>query len=213
MEVEEAINKRRSIRSFTSDPVGEEDLLQILRAGVRAPNPGNRQEWHFYVIRNKGVLEKMAEAVRGRLAQDVAFAETHGLTEEAVELKRRRGIFSFFLRAPLTIAICAKEEPPDARLRIWRAQGLPEEKIRRMRPHRVLQGVSAAVENMILMAQSLGYGTCWMTGPLIAVDDLESLLGIEPPLRLVALLPLGRPKYIPPLRSRFELEQVVTFID
>ncbi len=43
MEVLEAISTRRSIRKFTGQPVNEDDLHTILRAGCYAPSARNRQ--------------------------------------------------------------------------------------------------------------------------------------------------------------------------
>ena len=47
------------------------------------------------------------------------------------------------------------------------------------------------LDHAILAATSLGYGTCWMTGPLIAREAIERVLGVEKPERIVALIPLG----------------------
>lgn len=59
---ETIINTRRSIRQYTSEEVGDEDILKILKAGMQAP--GSRlgaEPWEFVVIRNRDTLEKLAE--------------------------------------------------------------------------------------------------------------------------------------------------------
>jgi nitroreductase len=61
VDILEAILTRRSVRSFTGDPVGEEDLKSILKAGFAAPSAHNYQPWHFIVIKDNKTLEKMAE--------------------------------------------------------------------------------------------------------------------------------------------------------
>jgi hypothetical protein len=48
MDVMEAILTRRSIRKYTGEPVSEEDLQTILRAGSYAPSAHNYQPWHFH---------------------------------------------------------------------------------------------------------------------------------------------------------------------
>jgi nitroreductase len=55
-----------------------------------------------------------------------------------------------------------------------------------------IQGPAAAMQNLVLMAHALGYSSCWMTGPLIAKEKLESILGIEPHDELMALVPIGK---------------------
>jgi len=51
MELFEAIEKRRSIRKYVSEPVKSGDLKQILEAARLAPSGGNRQPWSFIVVR------------------------------------------------------------------------------------------------------------------------------------------------------------------
>lgn len=48
----QAIDVRRSIRSYTDQPVEEEKLTAVLEAGRKAPSAKNRQMWHFYVVSN-----------------------------------------------------------------------------------------------------------------------------------------------------------------
>jgi len=50
MDTIEALFTRRSIRKYTGEPVTDEDIHTILRAGFYAPSAKNRQPWHFIVI-------------------------------------------------------------------------------------------------------------------------------------------------------------------
>lgn len=49
MELQEAINKRRSIRQFQSKKIEEEKIRKIIDAGRLAPSAKNRQPWKFYL--------------------------------------------------------------------------------------------------------------------------------------------------------------------
>jgi nitroreductase len=55
------IYERRSIRKYMNKPVPEETITQILKAGMAAPSAGNEQPWHFIVIRDRGLLDKIPE--------------------------------------------------------------------------------------------------------------------------------------------------------
>ncbi len=57
MELFEVIHTRRSIRSFSAEPVSEADLEAVLRAAMAAPSAGNEQPWHFVVVTDRSVLE------------------------------------------------------------------------------------------------------------------------------------------------------------
>ena len=52
---------RRSIRQYTSDPVPDELLEQVLEAGRWAPSATDRQPWHFIVIREPEIRAAVAE--------------------------------------------------------------------------------------------------------------------------------------------------------
>lgn len=57
MELFNAIYGRRSIRSFTSEPVSESDIEAMLRAAMAAPSAGNEQPWHFVTIDDRKTLD------------------------------------------------------------------------------------------------------------------------------------------------------------
>lgn len=70
------------------------------------------------------------------------------------------------------------------------------------------------MENLLLAASNMGYGTCWMTGPIFAIDVIENHIDFKKErYELVAMTPLGVPteeKIIQP--SRKSLEEVVTYL-
>ena len=53
--------KRRSIRKYTSEPVGEKDTEQILRSAMAAPSASNKQPWEFITITERATLTRLAE--------------------------------------------------------------------------------------------------------------------------------------------------------
>jgi len=60
MDLWEAILTRRSIRKFTSQLVSHDLIEKILRAGMQAPSARNKQPWHFIVIQNREMLDKIS---------------------------------------------------------------------------------------------------------------------------------------------------------
>lgn len=51
---------RRSCRSFTDEPVDDEDLEALLRAAMAAPSAMNGQPWEFYLTRDPALMERLA---------------------------------------------------------------------------------------------------------------------------------------------------------
>lgn len=57
----ETILSRRSIRDYRPEVVTDEEIELILNAGLFAPSAMNHQSWHFTVIQNQQVIEKIVE--------------------------------------------------------------------------------------------------------------------------------------------------------
>ena len=52
--------KRGSVRAYENLPVSNQELEQILEAGRMAPSAANYQPWHFIVIRDPDVRQRLA---------------------------------------------------------------------------------------------------------------------------------------------------------
>ena len=54
------VQKRRSIRKFTDQEVKAEDLQTILRAALMSPTGKSVRAWHFVVVDDSALMEKMS---------------------------------------------------------------------------------------------------------------------------------------------------------
>lgn len=68
MDAIEAIMGRRSVRRFTGEHITEEQLKVILGAATSGPSCVYAQDWEFIVVREKEVLNRMADC-NGRPAE------------------------------------------------------------------------------------------------------------------------------------------------
>lgn len=60
MDIIEAIFTRRSIRRYTGEPVSEQELETVLRAGFHAPSAHNYKPVDFLIIKDKSKFETIA---------------------------------------------------------------------------------------------------------------------------------------------------------
>ena len=73
-----------------------------------------------------------------------------------------------------------------------------------------VQDYSAAIENMLLAAAALGYGSCWYEGHITDTDRIgdrmAKILGVPEEYELVCILPVGIPESaaVPPKKKTFE---------
>lgn len=65
METWNAITSRRNVRTYSDQPIDENDLTRILEAGRRAPSSRNQQRWDLVVVTDRDQLAKLAEVWRG----------------------------------------------------------------------------------------------------------------------------------------------------
>jgi nitroreductase len=189
MEFSELVEKRVSVRQFASDAVPPAHVREMVRLAGLAPSPNNQQPWRFIAVTRKALLRDMAAAVRQRL--QVLLPEP--ASDDARRAVQRVEWFStFFADAPLVVAV-TRQPYASVIARTLSGSSLTADDINAMRGHPDVQSIGAAIEHLLLAATSLGYGSCWLSGPLIAREALEALLGVEAPQQLAALVAVGVP--------------------
>lgn len=210
MDLFDAVSGRRSIRRFKNEPVADADLKKIIEAGCQAPSAHNAQPWSFVVVKNRQVLKQMADAVRAMVDRMLPHAENERQAQRLAAYKAN--YYVFFENAPAVIVVLMEDHDPSTE-RLLKKMGYKDEDIRRLRPMPDLQSVSAAIQNILLAAHALGYGTCWMTGPLVAQEEFSRLLGYGKGKYAAALIPIGRPDENPAARSRRPLDEIIRVIE
>jgi nitroreductase len=103
----------------------------------------------------------------------------------------------FIAEAPIIITVCAVEENSAVR---YGDRG---------RKLYCIQDTAAAIQNVLLSATALGYGTCWIG----AFDEnaVREVLSVPVGVRPVALIPLGLANEDPPRVTRKPLEAVLLY--
>ncbi|MBE6494539.1 MAG: nitroreductase [Methanosphaera stadtmanae] len=62
MDLLELMLKRRSIREYTDEDIGEDNLNKIVTAGLLAPSSRNRKPCEFVVVQDKTILNKLSKS-------------------------------------------------------------------------------------------------------------------------------------------------------
>lgn len=161
MDAMQAILTRRSIRRYTTDPVSDELVTELLKAAMAAPTAAD-EPWDFVVIRDRNILEGVTRF----------HPHAHMLKQTAVG-----------------ILVCG--DPTRGHL-----EG------------RWPLDCSAATENMLIAANALGLGACWVGIYPVPerIQGLRGLLGIPGHVIPLSMVSLGYPaeKKSPPDRFRTE---------
>jgi len=59
MELFEGLFSRRSIRKYTGEKIDEEVIRSMIKAGMYAPSANNRRPWHFIIVDEREILDKI----------------------------------------------------------------------------------------------------------------------------------------------------------
>ncbi len=204
---------RRSIRRYRDEDVPEEMLLKAIDMATWAPNGGNRQPWQFWVVKNRDVINQMADAVDARSRLMASWPEADAYRTDA---DRWVKVASFFRHAPACIAVMVGgyESVTD---KLLKARGNGDPAAREMAEWRRfgasrIQTIGGAVMLLLLGLHQQGLGACWMAGPQQAKAEIESILGVPPEWEFVALVPVGWPAEEKVGAPRKPLDEVVKVI-
>ena len=81
MQIQEAIEKRRSIRHYVDKKIKEEDIARILKAGTLAPSAHNKQPWFIHVVESQKTKEQIADILMQK--EDESIKNTARIIKEA----------------------------------------------------------------------------------------------------------------------------------
>jgi nitroreductase len=204
MELKVAIERRVSVRSFSNDQVKQEDLMEMVRLAGLAPSINNFQPWSFLGITSRDTLNTIAQLVSNKL---MSFPVKS--SELARNVKSQVEYFStFFTDAPAVIGVVLEEYET-----VWEnGIQLSHEEINKMRNYPDLQSTGACIQNILLAATDMGYGSCWLSGPMVAKDEIQSLLGILPPSKLISFVAIGRPAHEHKPKIKMNMAERLRFI-
>jgi len=75
MEILQSIQKRRSVRKYSEQPVEQEKIERCLEAGRLAPSACNAQPWTFVVVNQPGLKDQVARTARAQTLNMNKFAD------------------------------------------------------------------------------------------------------------------------------------------
>ncbi len=192
----EFIKSRRSTRKYKPDQVPDEMLNEVIEAGRYAPSGGNNQTAHFLVFRDPEVLKTLAEMAEEEFA---GMEVTEGMYKSlANSIQRAKlGGYVFHYNAPVLIAVANRADYSNN-----------------------IADTSCCLENMMLMANALDLGSCWIN-QLKWLNENERItaylrkLGLQEGERIYGAVSIGWPDTADGLPVREPLKRTgneVTYI-
>lgn len=159
MDALKLICSRRSTRAYLQTPVEKEKIDAILQAGRYAPSGGNNQTTHFLVVNAPKVLADLVQIAQ-RAFSAMEEQENMYASLRAAVRRAKEGKYIFHYGAPTLIITANKKDYGNA-----------------------MADCACALENMMLMANALGLGSCWIN-QLKWLNEDENLITYLQPLGL-----------------------------
>ncbi len=181
MDLKEAIYTRRAVREFTTRPVDDKTIRELIDAAVQAPSAVNEQAWSFTVVRNRELLERISREAKAYMLKTLPAGP---MSHHFQQLLSDRD-FDILYHAPVLIVISNTTESP------W-----------------AVEDCALAAENLMLAAREAGLGTCWIGFAQKWLGTPEGKAALRLPAAYVPVAPLiaGYPKSAPPHVPRKEAE-------
>ena len=167
MDIIESIAARRSLGKMRPDAPPKELIERVLQAGVHAPNHYDTQPWRFFVLTNEGRSE-FGEVLAQALSRRLSEADP---TQRDALMKGER---AKPMRSPVLIVVGVQSKSEDPMTR-----------------REDLQAASAALQNMLLAATSLGLAAIWRTGDGAYDDHVKAWFNLRPEDEIAGILYLG----------------------
>jgi nitroreductase len=185
MDVFDAIFNRRSTGRLVQPAPTDDELRRMLSAAAAAPDHGSLRPFRFVVLRGEGkdrFGEVLASAYRAR-------CQARGVEPVPEKQEKERTKLG---RAPLVVVVAAVRVASDK---------IPFEEQE--------DAGAAAVQNLLLAATGLGYGSMWRTGDPAYDAGVKEALGLTADDAIVGFVYLGTsPRALEP--SQPNLEGLVT---
>lgn len=134
----ENIKSRRSARKYKNEQISDEALYTILESAKHAPSGGNSQTWNFTVIQNQEILLKLNSYIRDAF-EKLEVDENTYKSIRGGKIASKNDSYSFYYNAPTLIITSNDSNYSNA-----------------------MADSACALENMLLSANYLKLGACWI---------------------------------------------------
>ena len=191
------IAERHSIRKYKADAVNKDDIKKIIEAGILAPSAKNRQPWKFIVLEGAKKTETLDVMEKGLTRSQDELKDVPGITPL---LSDAFNTLKIMRQAPVVIFVeNSNGKIPFVDINV-------NDRITEICDS---LSIGAAIQNMLLAATELGYGTLWIANTFYAYQELASYLGIAG--QLISAVALGVPDETPSPRPRKSFDEVAEF--
>ncbi|MGO9634129.1 MAG: nitroreductase family protein [Steroidobacteraceae bacterium] len=173
MDIVEAISGRRSVREYQNETIDEKTIHRLIAAATQAPNAVNQQPWTFTIVRDQALLDQVSRDAKAHMMATMPADMPSGSRAAHFRNTLSDPAYQIFYHAPALILISGNAPGP------W-----------------IVEDCALAAENLMLMAYSLGLGSCWIGFAQSYLNTPAGKQALQLPESWVPVAPIivGRPR-------------------
>ncbi|MFF2080967.1 coenzyme F420-0:L-glutamate ligase [Kitasatospora sp. NPDC058162] len=193
----QAVTLRRTVRSFTAEPVDPAAVRRAVAAAVTAPAPHHTTPWRFVLLESAETRVRLLDAMLGAWQRDLR--ELDGWDEARIARRTARG--DVLRDAPYLVVPClvmdGSHDYPD---------------VRRAAAEREMFTVAlgAAVQNLLVALTGEGYGSAWVSSTMFCRETVRGVLELPEGWDPMGAVAVGRPAEAPRGRPDRSADAFVT---
>jgi len=175
----EAVFARRTIRSFTSDPVDTKAIERAIAAAITAPAPHHTTPWSFVEVRTPEVQTRLLDDMLDDWIRDL---RGDGFSETAIDKRIKRG--DVLRGAPVLLVPCLTMEGSHTYPDLRRNAGERE---------MFLVSTGAAIENLLVALAVEGLGAAWISSSIFCRPTVREVLELPEHWDPMGCIAIGHP--------------------